>query len=290
MSVKLMTEVFERYPGSAAETLLALKLADHANDDGSSVHPGIESLAKKTRQSERTVQRQLRKMEQTGWLIPIERNNGGRNRANRYRINADWIRGDNLTPIEKGDTGDEKGRHSEQERVTNESENGDTGVTRIEPSDNHQGTIKEPSDDSGESSAVGKSSSQHAEYPESFENTWKHYPKRDGGNPKKAAYKAWRARLKAGASEDELHNGALGYADHLRQRGKEGTRYVQQGSTFFGPDEHYREYSPGDNAPPAEPEARKSAQASGFDNKTYTASLPEWAQKIKDEINPEGVL
>lgn len=59
MSVRLMAEVFDRYEGEGGELLTALALTDHAHDDGTSVRPGIARLAKKTRQSERTVQRHL---------------------------------------------------------------------------------------------------------------------------------------------------------------------------------------------------------------------------------------
>lgn len=80
-----------------------------------------------------------------------------------------------------------------------------------------------------------------SEYPVEFEAAWAAYPKRDGGNSKKAAFKAWQARVRGGADAGELVAGTSRYAQHVRAEGKEGSRYVMQAATFFGPDDHYAE-------------------------------------------------
>lgn len=93
--------------------LLALSLADFANDDGTSIYPSIKNLAEKTRQSERSVQYQLRKMEESGWLILVNSGNGGRNQHREYRIAESWIKGADFAPVqsttEKGASDDVKG-------------------------------------------------------------------------------------------------------------------------------------------------------------------------------------
>ena len=109
MSVKVMTAVFERYPVGGGEMLLALALADHASDDGSRVYPSVKALAEKTRQSERAVQYQLRKMQQVGWLILVGAGHGGRGMSREYRISQDWINGADFAPIKKGANDDIKG-------------------------------------------------------------------------------------------------------------------------------------------------------------------------------------
>lgn len=81
---------------------------------------------------------------------------------------------------------------------------------------------------------------QH-DYPPEFEATWRAYPKRTGGNPKRAAFKAWRARRREGVPADALHAGVVRYAAYVDATGKAGSEYVKQARTFFGPDEHYRE-------------------------------------------------
>lgn len=101
MSVRLMSAVFERYPAGAGEMLLALALADHAHDDGTHIFPSVEQLAEKTRQSVRSVQYQLRRMEESGWLILMNAGNGGRSQYREYRISPDWINGAETAPIKK---------------------------------------------------------------------------------------------------------------------------------------------------------------------------------------------
>ena len=121
MSIKIMSMVFDRYPNGGGEMLLALSLADFAEDDGTRVFPSIKQLAEKTRQSERTVQYQLRKMEESGWLILVNSGNGGRNQRREYIINPSWIKGADIAPVqstaEKGASDSIKGCKPQQERV-----------------------------------------------------------------------------------------------------------------------------------------------------------------------------
>ena len=80
-----------------------------------------------------------------------------------------------------------------------------------------------------------------APYTPEFEAAWAAYPRRAGGNPKKAAYRCWRARVRQGASEDELEQGVVRYARFCDATDKTGSEFVMQASRFFGPDEHWRE-------------------------------------------------
>jgi hypothetical protein len=80
-----MSMVFEHYPEGGGEMLLALALADFSDDDGGKVFPSIPALAKKTRQSERSVQYQLRRMEQIGFISVAEISAGGRIRGRKYK-------------------------------------------------------------------------------------------------------------------------------------------------------------------------------------------------------------
>lgn len=141
MSVKVMTAVFERYPNGGGEMLLALALADHASDDGTRVFPSVRALSEKTRQSERTVQYQLRNMEAIGWLILVGAGNGGRSMSREYRISLDWIKGAEIAPFQKGATDDTKGATDSTKGCNPRQER----VQPIAPANNHHGTIKEPS-------------------------------------------------------------------------------------------------------------------------------------------------
>ena len=127
--------VFDRYPNGGGEMLLALALADHAHDDGTHIFPSIARLAEKTRQSERSVQYQLRRMEQSGWLVLVNAGIGGRRsgfgeggRTRQYRINPEWMKGADIAPFAKGAKKASEGCKTTQERVQNSVEKGATAI------------------------------------------------------------------------------------------------------------------------------------------------------------------
>ena len=86
-----MSLVFDHYPRGGGELLTALALADHADHQGGNVRPGIASLARKTRQSERTIQHHMARMRRDTWLLPVRYLRGGHGRATEYRVNPDWL-------------------------------------------------------------------------------------------------------------------------------------------------------------------------------------------------------
>lgn len=91
MSIKIMSLVWEHYPTGGGELLTALAYADHAHDDGTSIRPSIAYMARKTRQSERTIQMHLVAMRRAEWMLTVRHAAGGRGRATEYRINPAWI-------------------------------------------------------------------------------------------------------------------------------------------------------------------------------------------------------
>lgn len=74
-------------------------------------------------------------------------------------------------------------------------------------------------------------------YTPEFESAWADYPARPG-NSKAAAFKAWQARVKAGASAEEMLSGTLKYAAYCKAM-KTEPAYVKQAATFYGPGEHF---------------------------------------------------
>lgn len=127
--------VFDRYPNGGGEMLLALAMADHAHDDGTHIFPSIARLAEKTRQSERSVQYQLRRMEQSGWLVLVNAGIGGRRsgfgeggRTRQYRINPEWMKGAEIAPFAKGAKQASEGCKTTHERVQNSVEKGATAI------------------------------------------------------------------------------------------------------------------------------------------------------------------
>lgn len=109
MSGHVVGETFRRYPGDGGgELLLAVKLADNAHESGEHIFPSVATLARETRQSERTVQYQLRKMEAMGWLILVRTEERGRpgfecrkRRPREYRISPEWLAGGDPVPPAK---------------------------------------------------------------------------------------------------------------------------------------------------------------------------------------------
>lgn len=137
MSIKISSLVWEHYPAGGCELLTALAYADHAHDDGTNIRPSVAYIARKTRQSERSVQRHLAQMRKSGWLLTVRYANGGRSFATEYRVNPLWITNPaNLAPFatEAVDT------------LTNQVKKGDSrGIQRVPPmSPQPSGTIKEP--------------------------------------------------------------------------------------------------------------------------------------------------
>jgi hypothetical protein len=109
-------------------------------------------------------------------------------------------------------------------------------------------------------------------YSPGFEAAWKLYPSRgDNGNPKALAFKAWRARLRQGVTEQLLTDCTREYAAQMRQKGKAGTEYVMQAATFYGPNDRFMDYKPKPKADPVqlrvrpkEPEAEERIDGRQF--------------------------
>jgi hypothetical protein len=73
------------------------------------------------------------------------------------------------------------------------------------------------------------------DYSDAFEETWKSYPRRNGSNPKKPAYSAYKQRLKEGIGHEEIQAGVQRYAAWCDATDKTGTETVMQAKRLFGP-------------------------------------------------------
>jgi len=87
---------------------------------------------------------------------------------------------------------------------------------------------------------------QKIDYWTIFEDAWRAYPKRQGGNPKGKAFSAYKTRLyQDGAISGDnnwiraCHAGVERYAEYCDATGKTNTEYVMHAATFFGPEKHY---------------------------------------------------
>jgi hypothetical protein len=88
MSIRLMSLVWEITWPTQSQLLVALKLADHANDDGSNVYPAKASIARLAQCSESTVQNALRAFRDCGLLSVIRQGGNGPKDPTVYAINV----------------------------------------------------------------------------------------------------------------------------------------------------------------------------------------------------------
>jgi hypothetical protein len=135
-------------------------------------------------------------------------------------------------------------RQRQQEDTSNVTERDVTGVTRNERSVTPTETETETSNTHTVDPWPTRPKKDGGSYiyPPPFERAWSLYPRRDGSNPKTGAYKAFRARVKSGDEPEALTTAVEHYAQHCRARQIEGTSYVQQAATFWGPSEPWREF------------------------------------------------
>jgi len=84
MSVSVMGLCWYVKDLTPAQKVVLVALADHAEDDGSRVYPGVERLTYKTSLSERTVRRALSDLREKGLLIVIKESTY--HKSTEYRI------------------------------------------------------------------------------------------------------------------------------------------------------------------------------------------------------------
>lgn len=263
-----MSQVWEHSEQKGSALILLLAIADFANDDGYA-HPGVETLAKKCRMSERNTRYVIDALIASGELEM--RQNTGRGGTNEYwvsiskNLNLFDSKGAKVAPRQRL-----QGCNPASKRVQSSVEK---GATAIAPEPLNQ---KQPS-----------------KIWDGFEIAWKAIPKRAGNNPRGAAFKAYRARIAEKHTPVEMIEGAGRYAAFIRATGKEGTEYVMRGSTFLGPDKPFLQ--PWDlPKPPEQPQRPASWWASddGIRGKAQELGLslrageswPELRARVSGEI------
>lgn len=91
MSHEVLSVVSQVYPRGGGERMLAFVLADFARPTGDRIYPSVATLATRTMQSARTVQRGLCAMVESGWLQVVQHASGGRGNTTEYRICPKWL-------------------------------------------------------------------------------------------------------------------------------------------------------------------------------------------------------
>lgn len=97
MSIRYMTLVWDLPLGNSGKKLVALALADNANDEGE-CYPSLSTIARKTDLDERTVRRAIRSLEEDGLLQTRTRSG----RSCVYRLLLTPLKNDTPGKYERG--------------------------------------------------------------------------------------------------------------------------------------------------------------------------------------------
>jgi len=92
MSVTLMSLVWDVQWPTQSQLLVALKLADHANDDGSNVYPSKSRISRQAQCSESTVQNVLRAFRDCGLLRVVQEGGKGPGKPTVYEFNVELLK------------------------------------------------------------------------------------------------------------------------------------------------------------------------------------------------------
>lgn len=95
MSIRVMTHVWDGFPGGGPDLLALLALADWSDDDGR-CYPSIPSIAKKIRLGDKQARRIVHRLIDSKFVLVTGNDLGGGN-SRRYQINLD-----KLTPPPQG--------------------------------------------------------------------------------------------------------------------------------------------------------------------------------------------
>ena len=230
MSVKALTWAFDvdgDLPSPAKFVLIAI--ADAASEEGV-CFPSIRRICRKTNLQRSTVVKYIADLEDRGLLSRVKRHReDGSYTSNEYRLSMKKVVRETDGVVRETDhlvRETDQGGSPDGQGVVRETDGGSPRDGHHEPSFNRNKEHKKKSAN---------------DYSPEFEKAWSLYPKREGGNPKAPAWKAWKARVKEGASVADLIAGTERYARYIRAKGDEGSRFVKQASTFFGPDGYWRE-------------------------------------------------
>lgn len=188
----------QRTPTTGTQCVLYV-LCDYAHPETAACHPTQERIADEARMSVRSVQRHLETLEELGYITSKQRSKG------------------------------KEGADSKMYRVLLHA---NLALSTL-PHAKTKVATRQPRRTNGINSKVKTKTSLTSST--GFEEAWRAYPKRAGGNPRIAAEKQWNARLKQGHTADEMYDGTIRYALYVEAVGNLGTEYVMMARTFYGP-------------------------------------------------------
>ncbi|HBD3826334.1 TPA: helix-turn-helix domain-containing protein [Escherichia coli] len=270
MSMELMVKAMKVKVGNPLRKLVLLKLADNASDHGE-CWPSYQHIADQCEISKRSVMNHIDALCECG-LVKKELRPGPKgNSSNVYRLDFSSA-GDSLG----GSASRSLPSAGDSPHGAGDSLGGSAGAApRISHSfEPVNESVIEPKYNGSSDNGSEKNRSSKENYSNEFEQAWQAYPKRAGGNSKAAAWKAWKVRIKDGVTTEAMLAGVSRYAGYVRATGSEGTQFVKQAATFFGPDRHFEEVW----QPPAGKTNVRTGllPVSGFSEQDYGQSDCNW--------------
>lgn len=153
-------------------------------------------------------------------------------------------------------------------RTSKEPDNNQT-KTECKPRNNQ--TVTKPEPNVNDNDNVNDNVNDKKNYCVRFEQMWQAYPRK---KEKASAYKAYKARLSDGFSEDELETAVKRYADDCRMMRTE-ERYIKHAATFFGPNTPFADYLKGDGDGPIAGNAQPDTEGTQTYNDDYLEGAGE---------------
>lgn len=197
MSLKAMLWALNEAPWeSATEALVLISLADYAGSGDSpwvGACPSHKTIAEAAQVSSRTVRRCLNDLESRGVIVRGDQSVTENFRPDRRPVV--WNLNGQMKRATAGHSYDRPVILSARSKT---DERPDTAVS-YDPS------LRDPKP------GASKDAPARLDYPEDFETFWSHYPKRQGPNPKKAAYGKWKTAIKT-TDPQVLVNAVKAYA------------------------------------------------------------------------------
>ena len=223
MSVQAITWAYQQVNISTGAKFLLVTLANYSDYKYTS-WPGQERLARDLASNSRTIRRWTSELVEKGLLTTTNRAGNGQGRQTIiYQLMAGQP--DTVSAID--------------DEATGHCVRGQPDIYDRQPdtvSANTKENLKIDTKDSWT-----KSKKKKNDYTPAFEFAWSAYPKRQGGNPKPDALKAWNARRREGHTPEEIIAGVERYAAFVKTTGKERTEYIMQAKRFFGTGKHFCE-------------------------------------------------
>ena len=224
-----MVAVLDAEGLTPSEKIVAISYADHAHHDGTEARAGLDRIARKSALSRRTVNTVVKSLLSKKVLVVQRPATNKLPVCYRFLLAEDGKSLLHFRPAE-----------SASQEVGGDAVTDDGDATDdVLGCDSCTQTVNEPSEEPS-------SSPEGEQYSERFENLWAKYPRKEG---KKAAYRKTKTLIRKGVRYEDLITATENYAFTVVGRDPDK---IKLGSTFFGPDDHWREFC---EAPAVKPNA-----------------------------------